>query len=322
MADGYLAELSRLLGLPHYPKQGPFGRKEGALIGMKDNYIIAVGPAKTEQGRAAVGVLLRFKEPGDPIVLAKALDESPELSSRGEREKVGRDFVRWMWTYSLRKPKPPEVPGLVESLVGAAKHTVPPFDGRCESCQSAQTTEIVLLESVPVFYCESCQQKLHMDLDGAGRAYEEMSSNFPNGLLFGVLAAAGGSLAWGVVAWTLKRIFLWGAILIGYLVAWAVIKGMGKVTRAGQVLVFLLTIASVLFGDVIFYTLVLMEKLKRPFSAELVAAVMANFWQVVTSAGGGIASVLFAFVGAGYALYKARKPRFKVKFERLGQPSS
>lgn len=322
MASDYMSQLADATGLPYYPKQGPFGQKDGAVVGAKEGFLVAIGPAKAEGARSAIGVLLRFRKTTDIDPLRLALKQNPELTSRGKLEKAGEGFLRWMWAYSFGKPKPEEVTLLVNALVEAAKHNAQPFDERCESCESARTKAIVLLNAIPVYYCEGCQQKLQADLDAAGRAYEETAANLPNGLLFGVLAAAGGSLAWGIVAYSLKRIFLIGGILIGYLVAWAVIKGMGKINRAGQVLVFLLTIASVLFGDVIFYTLVAMKELSIPLSGALVRKVLANLWRIETSARGGLASVLFAFVGAGYALKAARKPQFKAKFERLGQPAS
>ena len=150
--------------------------------------------------------------------------------------------------------------------------------------------------------------------------YEAIEPNYPNGLVLGVLAAVLGGLAWGLVAYGINRIFLYGAILIGYLVAQAVIKGTRKVTRFGQILIPVLTIASVLFGDAIFYTLSVMKSESLPFSMKLLSAVVVHLWEIEKE-GGGILSLLFALVGAGYALFAARKPKFKAAFQQLGAPN-
>ena len=121
------------------------------------------------------------------------------------------------------------------------------------------------------------------------------------------------------MAYAIHRIFLYGAILIGYFVAGAVIKGTRKVTPFGQVIVPVLTVASVLFGDAIYYTLVVMKHENIPFSGHLLQGILADLWEIETK-GNGVLTLVFALVGAGYALYAARKPKFKAAFEPLGTP--
>ena len=150
--------------------------------------------------------------------------------------------------------------------------------------------------------------------------YETIEPNHPNGLVLGIGAAILGGIAWGGVAYAINRIFLYGAILIGYFVAAAVIKGTKKVTRFGQIVIPILTVASVLFGDAIFFTLEIMKSEKMAFSGRLLKAVLVHLWDLESEGGGGILSLLFALVGAGYALYAARKPKFKARFEPLGAP--
>ncbi len=324
MADDYVSQVAALTGLRAYPKQGPFGKKSGAAMGAREAYLLAVGPSTAEGNRSAIGIFLRFKKIDQPEILKAALAQSPALAADGKRGRlaaVGSSFLRWEWAYSLSKPKAEEVAELVGDLVAAVKPLAPAFDGRCELCRTAQVSEIMLLNSVPGYYCESCQQKARIEQDAAARAYEELPSNFPNGLVLGALAAVLGGLAWGAVAYLARIIFLYGAVLIGYLVAWAVIKGMGKVNRAGQVLVVLLTVASVIFGDAVFYTLVVMKQMHFPFSLELFRTVLSQLGEI-EKRGNGPMSVLFALVGAGYSLYRARKPKFPVVFERLGSPAS
>jgi len=130
-----------------------------------------------------------------------------------------------------------------------------------------------------------------------------------------------GGLAWGLVAYGLNYIFLYGAILIGYLVAAAVLRGTGKVTRFGQIIIPVLTIASVLFGDAIFYTLIIMKQEHVAFSGKLLNAVVLHLWEIEIQ-DSGVLSLLFGLVGAGYALYSARKPKFQAVFQPLGAPNA
>jgi hypothetical protein len=171
-----------------------------------------------------------------------------------------------------------------------------------------------------MFICATCQEKVRHELNQAAEKYEMITPNYPNGLVLGLGAAVLGGLAWGLVAYGLNYIFLYGAILIGYLVAAAVLRGTGKVTRFGQIVIPVLTIASVLFGDAIFYTLIIMKQEHVAFSGKLLSAVVLNLWEIEIQ-GSGVLSLLFGLVGAGYALYSARKPKFQAVFQPLGPPN-
>jgi uncharacterized membrane protein YeaQ/YmgE (transglycosylase-associated protein family) len=92
------------------------------------------------------------------------------------------------------------------------------------------------------------------------------------------------------------------------------------VDNLGRILVALLTVASVLFGDVIFYALVASKVTGQPISAGLILEIINNFWEIESESQGGIASILFALIGAGVYLYSVRKPKFTVQYEPLGAP--
>ncbi len=316
----YMSELAQSLGLPHYAKQGPYGRKEGAVIGVRDGYLVAVGPSRAAAGGESVAIMTRFGTVSDPKAVettVKAIPGKPHSA----QVQAGADFAMLVLPYSISKPKAAEVAGMLKSMLEALKGVTRPLDPRCEKCGSTSAREIVLQNGAPAYFCEGCQHRLQQELDAAAMEYENLPSNFPMGVLYGVVSALIGSLAWGGVAYLSNRVFLYGAILIGYLVGWAVIKGMGKISRAGQVLVFLLTAASVLLGDAFFFSLVAAKQVGVGWGLNVVLAVLAHFWEIETQKS-GIISMIFALVGAGYALYRVRKPKFKVKFERFGQPAT
>ncbi|HYL84915.1 MAG TPA: hypothetical protein VE263_11820 [Candidatus Angelobacter sp.] len=318
----YLQHIASATGLQHYPNQGPWSRKSGSVIGVRDGYVLTIG-FNTVRNTTMLVILVRFKKVADVAALKTSLQQSAAFETKkpGKLGEVGSDFLRWEWKYSLAKPNVEEVASLAQSLCEALKPLAPGFDGRCEHCSSSSTPALTLINGVPSYICAGCQQKIHQELDQAAMSYEAIEPNYPNGLVLGVGAALLGGIAWGVVAYAINRIFLYGAILIGYFVAAGVIKGTKKVTRFGQVLVPILTVASVLFGDAIFYTLEIMKSEKVAFSTLLLKAVVSHLWEL-ESEGSGILSFVFALVGAGYALYAARKPKFKAMFEPLGAPTS
>ncbi len=314
----YLQQVANLAGLRHYPQQGPWRKKSGSAVGTRDNYVTAIGFSHNRQGANLV-ILLRFKKLEQPEQVKSALKSA--AIKKGKLGAVGSNFVRWEWKYSFIKPKAEEVAKLVENLRTAIKPATTPFDGRCEQCGSTSTQSLTLLNGMPMFICATCQEKVRHELNQAAVNYEAITPNYPNGLVLGLAAAAAGGLAWGFVAYGINRIFLYGAILIGYFVAAGVIKGTGKVTRFGQIVIPLLTVASVLFGDAIFYTLIVMKEEHVAFSSRLLKAVVLHLWQIEIQ-GSGVLSLLFALVGAGYALYSARRPKFQAVFQPLGAPNS
>jgi hypothetical protein len=316
--NGYLDEIASLSGMRHYPRQGPWGRKSGCVIGSQDGYVTVIGFNRTTR-QARVVLLLRFKKMEQLEMLKTAVAQNDALSRRKRMKlvAVGNDFVRWEWKYSFAKPKAKVVVHLTNDLRATIKPIVAGFDGRCEKCQSTATHELTLLNGIPLYICPSCQQAVRQEQDKAAMDYESLQPNYPNGIVLGTGAALLGGIAWGLVAYGLNHIFLYGAILIGYFVAGGMIKGTGKVTLLGQVLTPILTVASILFGDTIFFTLAVMKDRNLPFSSELFGAVLTNFW-ALEKIGNGPGSILFALIGAGYALYRARKPKFKAAFEPLG----
>jgi len=316
----YLQQVATQTGFQHYPLQGPWGKKSGSVIGTRDVFIVAIGFNHSRQG-ATVSILYRFKKLPQADAIKSALKQSGVLPKKqGKLADAGADFLGWEWKYSFVKPKVQEVVKLVETLREALKPLASGFDGRCQECASNSTPALTLMNGIPGFVCAGCQEKIHRDLDQAAVNYDAIVPNYPNGLVLGLGAALLGGIVWGVVAYAINYIFLYGAILIGYLIAAAVLKGTGRVTRFGQVIIPILTMASVLAGDAIFYTLIVMKQEHIPFSGQLLNAIVVHLWDIETK-GSGVLSMLFALVGAGYAIYAARKPKFKTAFQPLGAPT-
>ena len=312
----WLCQLSKLTGLPYYEEHRIFGDKSGALVGISDGYIVALGLGKAEGGHSAIKILLRYAKTPDPQRIKQALDPA-KGKFKLVTDETTATLVR---TYSFGKSDAAGVADQLRELLAALKTSALPINRKCEECGRAEP-QIMLLNDVPTHYCSSCQAQLNQKLDAAAIEYENLETNLPRGLLYGVGAALLGSIAWGGVAYLLHRIFLWGAIIIGLFVGKAVVRGIGKVTWSARVIIGLLTAASVAFGDAVFYTLTVMSRDQVAFMAAL-RVVLANLWKIETDADGGIVSILFGLIGAGIVMYSTRKPAFKARFIALGTPAT
>jgi hypothetical protein len=327
MSDKWMTELAAITGLTHYPKQGPFAQG-GAVIGDRDGYLLAIGPAHVDR-QSSINLMLRFPETQQPDgfrpLVDQALEKAPTFPGSERKAikdmQVGADFFLWQWNYSFGKPKADQVAALATAMVDAAKQVAPKFAGKCEICKSNSASEILLRNAVPGYYCSGCQEKLRAEGAVADQAYDALPTNFPKGLLFGVIAALVGGAAWGLVAYAINRIFLWGGVVIGGLVSWAVFKGIGKINTAGKIAVGILTVASVLFGDALFYALAAAREFKISFSMELLKLALQSLWELEANQNGAF-SIGAALLGAGYIMHTKRKPKFTPEFQRLGAPSA
>lgn len=312
----WLLQTSKLTGLPYYEQHRIFGDKSGALIGLSDGFIVAVGLGKADGGHAAVKILLRYAKAPDSGVPRQALD----LVKGKFKLATDQTTATLVRSYSFAKPDAADVAEKVRELLNALKTTALPISGKCEECGRAEQ-QMLLLNDVPSYYCPGCQVQLTQKLDAAAVAYENLETNLPLGLLYGMVAALLGSIAWGGVAYLLHRIFLWGAIGIGLLVGKAVVKGTGKVTWTARIMIGVLTAASVALGDSIFYALLVMKENQVAFAPAL-KFVITNFWELENKSDGGFISILFGLIGAGIAVYGTRKPAFKARFIPLASPAT
>jgi hypothetical protein len=327
MAD-YIQSLASMAGIPYFKSASSFNGK-GSAIGMLNGFLSGFGDGKAGDS-AAVILLLRFNPVADHEVVRQAIMASPlVLEAMGEKKwskkmesrlTTGTDFLTFAWGFSFKHPSTDKVLTLQKAIVEAIKPAAQPHDTHCDLCATGRVSEVILYNGIPGYYCEACQAKQGFDAQQAAADYAARETNLLQGLLFGTIAAFVGALAWGLVAYGINRIFLWGSVLIGLMIAKALFAGMGKVNFVGQVAVFVLTVASVLFGDVIFYTLSIMKSESVPFSFKIVTALVTHIVEI-ESEGNGIMSVIFALFGAGYVVYSAaRKPKFEAKFEKLNAP--
>src|SRR5436309_1092443 len=129
----WLCQVSKLTGLPYYEEHRIFGDKSGALIGISDGYIVALGLGKVDSRHAAVKLLLRYAKAQDPQQIKLALDPAKGKFKLATDETTAT-LVR---TYSFGKPDASSVADELRNLLAALKTSASPISGKCEQCGKA-----------------------------------------------------------------------------------------------------------------------------------------------------------------------------------------
>ena len=226
--------------------------------------------------------------------------------------------VVWTIPCPWRRPGVERLQGWVEKLVVALSQVTRPFEDRCEQCGRTLGGRYAMVNDVPVHLCETCQQDLVQKGRMAEHAYDQTEANHLVGTLYGSVGAAVGGATWALIAFTTQRMFALVAIGIALLVGFAYRLGAKKLDLAGQAIGILLTLAGVLFGDVLFYAaLVMRERPELGFRPDLGILV---FLRVLKNAPGEILfSLVFGVVGSIYVARMLARPKFVPKIEQADE---
>ncbi len=124
-------------------------------------------------------------------------------------------------------------------------------------------------------------------------------------LLLGLIAMIGVAIAWGLLANATNSVYLYAAVFAGIAIGGAMLWPLGKANtllRVGILLVAaVLTIAAVLAGDFLYYTLQIMDR----NSVSLIdAAFIAAPRFIEAESEDGVMSVLFGLAGAASTFFR------------------
>jgi hypothetical protein len=222
--------------------------------------------------------------------------------------------VVWTRPCPWRRPSAEQLQGWVEKLVVSLSQTTRAFDGHCEQCGRTLGERFAMVNDVPVHLCETCQQDLVQKGRMAEHEYEQGEANHVLGALYATAAAAVGGALWALIAYGTGRMFALVAIGIAVLVGFAYRLGARKMDLAGQVVGVALTLAGVLFGDLLFYAALVMRQ--RPEVGFRLDAGWLVFMKVLErDPGDTLFSLLFGLVGSIYVARMLARPRFVPKIE-------
>lgn len=320
-----LAEILRLSTITNGPFRG------AGVAGVIDGYPVAAAWTQREK-RSTVGFLVRFKKgslQASASDFASRITAAPDLrealgpkTSAGKKRAaaltIATNGILFYWDYAFLAHKPEVVARILGALVSAIKGQAAPVGTDCEVCGSAHSGDICSGQGTLSSVCAGCRQRMEEEDRRKVEEYEARESNPLLGTAAGIAAAAGGALLWGGVAYALQRIFLYGGILIGIGIAWAVNKGMGKINLYGRILTVALTLGSVLMGDFVFMCLAAARELKTALTPDLAFRLAPHFVQFELADKSGPLSLLFGVVGAVFILFANRPPAFKRVMVPLG----
>ncbi|MFN3763146.1 MAG: hypothetical protein ACK4WK_08115 [Anaerolineae bacterium] len=323
MAGVNWEEVATLLNLRYYPNyRGPFGRK-GFVTGDLEGQLVTISPANAQRS-SAVGILVHSPPIPDAAGLRAALETDLQVcqallgkearkAKMGSMLSIGREGVALVWPIGLRPPSAEKIATLARAVAAVVTRTVGELGQSCHRCGRSDAP-IMLVNNTPLHLCNGCAETLRFAGSEAARAYAQKSPNLLLGLLFGLGAGLAGAVAWAIVAFATQRISLLLAIGIGLLVGWATHRGMGKFTWVGQVAAVLITLGSVLVGELVYVALLLVQEGVDFFSALL--AVLLSMGIIFGESDTWV-SLFFGLIGALYILYRYRPPRVGITVEPL-----
>lgn len=226
------------------------------------------------------------------------------------------DDSSMVWTRPCpwRRPGVEQLKGWVEKLVVALSQTTRAFEGRCEQCGRTLGERFVMVNGVPVHLCDTCQAELVQKGRMAEHDYKQGEAKHALGTLYATVAAVVGGAAWALVSFSTGRMFALIAIGIAMLVGFAYRLGARKMDLAGQAIGVSLTLAGVLFGDILYYAALVMRQ--WPQTGFRLDAGWAVFTKLLARAPGDVLfSLLFGLIGSIYVVRMLARPRFVPKIE-------
>ena len=325
--------------LTHVPEHG-WTRRTERLLGVRRGLLIRVMWG-TDQD-PGLHVLIRFPRLADPSRLRDALVHDTSLeclpASGVNRRKmtlvgskqpsvfvVGRrpefmlssDSLLWRRTFAFRVPSAEQIQSWVDSLVVAVARIAPTFDA-CESCGTTAVSQFVVVDDIPKWMCDSCQQRVRAAGEAAEREYETIVPQHVLGVLLASVATAIGGAGWAAIGALTQRIFVAGALGIGALVAFAYRLGARRVDAAGRVIGGVLTLASVALGEILLDAWwVAQANAGYGYHVEAGWLVYAETW--AKHPGEEILPLLFGLVGAWFAMKALEKPKLAAKLETASE---
>ncbi len=330
MSRSLTDQLATLLSFQPVAKAGPHqglsvaGQIEGfpALVGYHRNMNLN-----------GVTYLVRFKKgtlSAKPDSVLKWFFEAPSLLEAmgaqkiGNRDrnfmKLGEDHFYFFRPYSFKAPKPEQVTNILQNLVLSLKKYSTPLGVACESCGSGTKAELFAVGGTLMNVCNTCRARIQEEDRQAQAHYARKSSNPFLGTIAGIAVALTMAFVWGALSYYTRHIYSMVAIGIGLAIAFAVNKGMAKVTWYGRILAPILTVGSVLFGDYLFILFSISTQQHLLVTKELMVGVLNHFFQIEFGrTASGYISVFFGLVGAMVIYFSNRSPVTERVFIPIGR---
>lgn len=304
----------------------------GTIVGERSGYIAAISMVRIGN-QSKVAIMVRYPKLSDSSILEADLKSVPGIKSflKTKDVKVAQDSVVLLWTYAFRPPKASEVVEILDMILSKVSTYCSRFNGKCEDCGANSVSGIVLYNDVPGYHCSNCQSRIADQQAIAAQNYATSPSCYTKAVSLTFLVSVGCAVVQGAMLYWLSDekgtpVKLWA--VIGVLTAMAVAitfaKTIGRIdwVRQGPI-VFVLSLAAMLAGDVLFFTLYAAPVAHVPPSIGLARWVISNLVSFKTD---GFFDVLISVCQIGAAalsvqILKKKKPLFTPVFRSLGAGS-
>lgn len=252
-----LADVGGALGLSA-PEAG------GTCYGMTNGCLVQLLPVAQRRDMPRVKVVIRYFEPARDDQVRAEVEVNADLQQLGVPQKrIQVSDGMLCYEYAPSEMKSFSLSGAsvsseglqshVDALLGAVRRAVPAPPNVCASCGSANPGEPILVNGLATRICDACIENVTSAAEQAQAAYDALPTRWglavPVGLGVGLL----GSLAWAGIAIGTNSMFWLLAIGVGIAVGVATVKAAGKGGRLVQLFAAMVTVASVVFGNILIY---------------------------------------------------------------------
>lgn len=332
----YLQEVIALTGFSLVPgcspiKADPLLRHKcyGTIIGERSGYIVALSMVKIGN-QSKLAIMVRYPKLSDSAMLEADLKSIPGIKSflKTKDIKVMQDSAVLLWGYAFRPPKGSEVVETLDAILSKVPTYCSRFNGKCEDCGTNNVSGIVLYNDVPGYHCSNCQLRIADQQVIAAQNYASSPSNYTKAVSLSFLVAIGCAVMQGALLYWLSDekgtpVKLWA--VIGVLSAMAVAitfaKTIGRIDLMRHApLVCVLSLVSMIAGDVIFFTWYVAPVAHVAPSRALAHWVIRNLVSIKTD---GFLNILVSLCQIGAAalpieILKKKRPVFTPVFRSLG----
>jgi hypothetical protein len=243
MSADLLASVAASLGLKQI-------EPDGVACGFVDGFPTQL--ALTE-GKKSIRVLFRHAGEDNDIELRAAIAQSPEVKASGLRlplVAVSCGTVTLLITDRFVRVPSEEVillrmRAVLQVLAAVSTAPAP----TCRLCGSETGAEPVLWDGIVDLVCPACVARVEEEAQQAAAEYRSRAANWPLGFVCAISVGAVGAVVHVSVITVTGRMFWAPTIVTGMMVGVAALIGTGKGGLAVQAMAAIVTVVSVLAGE-------------------------------------------------------------------------
>lgn len=280
-----------------------FGMYRGFLVSLSNHG--AGGPFH---------LYVAFPNKEDTVRIDPQIDIKPLLkivdSMGGKQVEPG--LISITFNPKWRMPEPTKVKALVDAVIDTVSRTTQPYASSCIDCGD-KNPDTLLINGVPSYLCSACLGKMKQEVLASKKAFDAQKPDLRTGLIYALVAVIASAVIWGLIAYIFQVFFFFAGFLIGLFVGYVLTYGTKRINGEVIGLAVLLTVVSVLLGEILYIAFILMGE-----GVSLVY-LLDEFGVYVSEFTGEFLLALFtAIIGAGYVAFrlmgesKAQVPAFEV----------